>query len=546
MSQVTITFSGIIYPFAGRIQVGLGVFPTQSVVWFLPQPTNIPSIGSLYVQSYGWMQLIDCLVDRVGVTINDGGQSLYAVVLDRRWRWKWRLISGRYNIRRTDGTIEPDTQKTPQELAGLLFAAMGEPSADVTALPNDGFPQVIWNYSRSNLELAQLCHSRGCDVSFNTLTNSFGIVRLGIGNPAVTGIDTESVSYSVDPPQAPDEILGLLDETLYQSMFELEAVGKDTDGTWQPIDDLSYAPADWAKETDIDHFSFLDEDPVAQALARATVYKAYRIKNFADGTLTITGRPLSLSAIAQALPLNRVMLDTYQDAMGVLRPKPYQISGIYVPDGDPPADVNVEDITIYDGGSSLNRAAGIVTFDRRMYMIENEEPQPAELYLTTSFGVRHLTTHEFDFGVVSYGPGGPNQMPFQIPELAFRHYVTWDVSGDVPTPTGYTDNRAVVTQEATSILAGIAAQFAVSSGSVVVYRSVVPIITDGVVRQVQYIANMGRGATTVAYNNYELAPTMPRRVDRENYAQARLTWEQIARNRAEQAMLRDNGLYREE
>lgn len=549
MPNGLVTFSGIERAFAGHIQLGLGVFPSTSIVHFLPQDGNIPAIGTLYGECGGIITVPGCLVDAVGASKNDGGASLYAKVLDPRWGWKWKLISGRYNVRKPDGTIEPSTQKTPQELATLLYNALGMSGVNVAALPNTGYPSVHWVYAEARLHLQQLLHSRGCDNAYDPYTNTCIAVRLGVGNPAITSTETEGVSYTVDPPLPPDELIGICSESLYESLFELEAVGKDTDGEWKAIDDLTYKPTSWTDASDVENFAALDDQPEAQSLARQTLYRCYRIKNFADGSLDINGLDDALTDIAQTLPLNHVLLESYEDDMGVLRPKPCEVAGFFIKGGDPPDDTNAEDYGKYDGAFHLNRSSGIVTFQRRVYLLDDSEfVIPAKLYLRTSFGLKKDVTGERIFAVVKHllGGGGPNQMPVQLPELAIRHTVEWDTSDDTPVQIGHTTNETTVEQDALAILQGQAAQFQTSTGGMIIDRGVIPRVMNGVVRQLQWVLNMHRGATSIAFNNYEMAVELPRMNERRAQAMARLAWEHLGRQQADDDALGENGALRPE
>ena len=85
-------------------------------------------------------------------------------VLDRRWKWKFGEVSGRYNSLRPDNDLDERTEKTPRELATLLLDAMGEENYDISALPDTARPHVNWYFANPALELQNLCDSLGCRV----------------------------------------------------------------------------------------------------------------------------------------------------------------------------------------------------------------------------------------------------------------------------------------------------------------------------------------------------------------------------------------------
>ena len=203
-------------------------------------------------------------------------------ILDRRWKWQYGEISGRYNIREKEEEylIDPDTEKKPRQLATLLLAAMGEVGYSVDELPNDNRPQKHWVSANPANELYQLCDSLGCRVVLG-LDNRVRLRRVGSGaSLPVLGIEI-SDSVGIDAQARPDSIKVVCGPTRYQARFFLEAVGKDVDGRIKFLDDLSYRPDDgWgAANVDGDFDDVRDESRcAAQKLAILSVFKWYRIE----------------------------------------------------------------------------------------------------------------------------------------------------------------------------------------------------------------------------------------------------------------------------
>jgi hypothetical protein len=66
-------------------------------------------------------------------------------IADRRWKWAFGSISGEYNKRKPDGTVDENTRKTPAELADLCLQAMGEGNFNTGQMPQGVFPYVKWS-----------------------------------------------------------------------------------------------------------------------------------------------------------------------------------------------------------------------------------------------------------------------------------------------------------------------------------------------------------------------------------------------------------------
>jgi len=524
MAQVFVNCTGIERAVAAHAFRSLGVFPNASLVYYRPQLNSVPSRVDLQL-GHGINTILfrNCLVDTGTSTANHRSGFIETIkVLDRRWNWEYKIISGRYNRRTPAGLIDPATQRTPQQLAALLFEAMGETSFDVSLLPNDGYPEIDWQYAYANLELLQLCSDRGCNVSLNT-DDTVAIVRLGQGVQAGPSLDVQWVSQTIDPPQPPDELIGICGPTVVESLLRLKAIGLDTDGQYKAINDLSYKPeGGWELEADIEHFEFLEDDPLAQACARKTLYRTYQIDGFADGTNEITGYSGTIDSISQILPLNQTTLDTYTDETGALVAAPAEIIGTFVVNSDPTLDGNCEPGTTYDGEFRIDSKTGIVTFSRRVYKYdETFQILPATLYLRTTFKledangqlVRDVITYNLSVG------GGTNRFPVQIPEVNRRHKVTWTTTTDPPTPESFTNNEQDVLDQTNAILAGVASRFSFAVGGKITYRDIQNLSTSGVIRQLQWSCS-GQGAQTIAVNNFEAIPFLspsPKQRQRAKY-----------------------------
>lgn len=217
-------------------------------------------------------------MDSASAQIDDSGQLVSVVILDRRWKWKYGFINGAYNTRLANDTVNPKNEKKPQEMARLLLKAMKESGFDVSDMPNDIRPQVMWEYSNPAEELQSLADVCGCRVVLGT-DNKVRIAKKGerYNIPETGKIDH---SPSLNPADIPDKVRIVFAPTRYQATWTTEAVGVDTDGKIKKINDLSYKPAaGWGEET-IYGFWNVDEDE--RELAKKTVFRWYRMIKTVD------------------------------------------------------------------------------------------------------------------------------------------------------------------------------------------------------------------------------------------------------------------------
>lgn len=205
---------------------------------------KVPLVGTLNVsfRNRRFLRLTKCLV--VDPTDNASSSSTPYVtfgLLDRRWRWQYgTALDGDYNVEQPDGTLL--REKTPRELATLIFAALGEPRADVGALPAEPRPRKAWYGASPVDELDTLCREFGCAPTFDPFGNLPRIVKIGVG-PGPPNLPTEQrvEGRIIAPP--PDAIRVVGGSVLFQTAILLgDPQGKDVDGQYHPIDDLSYKP----------------------------------------------------------------------------------------------------------------------------------------------------------------------------------------------------------------------------------------------------------------------------------------------------------------
>jgi hypothetical protein len=243
----------------------LGISPSSIQLMIHPQD-RVPAESGNLVFGDGDEQvtLRDCKLDRIRSSTSGEGKTWTLDILDRRWKWQFGSIYGWYNQLDRHAKLIPWTIRSPRELAILCLQAMGETNYDIdmpTGLvradgENHGLlnppwlgvaattgtnPPVHWNGEPPALALDRLCQQFGRIVVWQWKSNRVLITRPGIGKALPDGsLYQESPSF--DSPETPTggAIHGA--PTKYQVRLALEAVGEEWDGSYWPIDQLSYAP----------------------------------------------------------------------------------------------------------------------------------------------------------------------------------------------------------------------------------------------------------------------------------------------------------------
>lgn len=515
--QALLRFPGLKQVIRWNMTLSHGITPGICTIDVAPQFGVPDEVGTLRLQ-FGpiRLQFPECVVDYAHVRRNTAGMVVSLALLDRRWKWKHGAISGRYNLRTADGTLDRATEKTPQQLATLLLRAMGESAFAVEELPNRARPEVDWAASNPASELASLCETLGCRVVLG-VDNRVALRQTGQGAtlPALDSIRTARIG--IDPPARPDLLRLVAAPTRFQTKFRLEAVGEETDGTIRPIDELSYKPAEgWGSEP-YTHFSnVIATDDRARAVA--TVYRWYRIKCTAPddkgGTFRIAGRHGPVENLWQLLPLEKTLIDTEPGPDGIERPRLPFVDGYFwpeSPDGD-----NFTTIRRSDRPFTIDSARGIVRFAQPVLKrnADDDTYRPADLFLTVAHPLRELDTREeVRFTLERRLPGTPLGTG---PEIVRRDDLVETIihRGTNETET----NRNELTGEANAALDAALTAYQTLQTSDAEYAGLIPISPDGAIHQVAWSGGP-QGAVTRAGRNQEfstLVPPWKTRRDSEN------------------------------
>lgn len=513
-----------------------GTSPSSAIIEITPQAVAPATTGNLRF-TFGdvFVEFGGCHLDMSSFTRNSQGLIVSLRILDRRWRWREKTISGSYNLRNPDETIDTDTEKTPHQLAGFLLDALGEVGYDVTALPLAPRPLVQWDFASAAAELDSLCDMFGCRV-VTQLNGRVKICVLGVGAdlPALPQRIMD-VSGSIDPPEIPDVLRVVFGPTRVQLVFTAEAVGMDTDKRVKSIDDLSYKPAAGWGRADLGRFNGLDHPaPTAggeteespRSLALRTLFRWYRIDGLLDTAVNMSTdkflRQLlgsqfdfSFNSMKQFLPLLSDLVDA--DPVTKKNLEPFVQGTFALLDG---IWSNSESWAHYKRPFSIQNDTGIIDFSDYCFKWATagspSNYQPADIYLNASVNIKHHTSmvvHRVLRDKATGANSGMGAKVYREEDVAGAIRLNYNASGKAISAD---TNVAALNQEADYHLKAAMAEFQVKAAGDQSYAGLVPINCDGAIQQVTYTVQQGGGCTTRASRNSEYhlhRPTYQQRRD---------------------------------
>ena len=497
MPQGTVSYTGVTNPKGCIYTQTLGVHPDRLVLFCTPQDTAIPTRGDVTI-SYNGSSIVvkDCFFDDATVVMDAAdGHRLALTFLDRRERWTLAdTISGNYNTYRAGEQLAA-RKISLRDLVEDLLQFMGETSPNVSALSASIYPEVRWDDIHPVKALDQLLSEWGFSIALGFGTEAVKVVQLGVGTTLST-TNAMMVSSTIDPRTRPEYIRIRFGETLIQARFKLEAIALDTDDVWDPIDDVSYQPVGgWETEEPYTLPNVRAAQPdTTYFRAAKTVFRAFRIKAFADDTLSIPDGSGTLTSIQQCLPLFNRLLDSESirtDGSQI----PFRVYGKrHVPytKGEPVAattttiDDEILDECKFDGEN------GMILFQNPMYFINGSgEYKPAELYLECSFSISEASNfypmrYFYD---VSLDPTSEGFRTVTFRDLEKRVVVSYGASQTV---SGSTDNETELDALGDQIAASVAEQYVTTGSQLVIYcQPTLTLRCDGAIQQVKHIISDG-------------------------------------------------------
>ena len=348
-----------------------GISPSVAILEFDPQPQAITRSGNLvFTFDDVTITISDCKADFGTIRRDDKGHIVAIHILDRRWKWRFGHYTAKYNTRLKDGSIKTgSTKQHAQQIATDLVDEMGETGYDVSAFPDDVYPEKDYDYTNPAKALAELADQFDLMVQLTLSTNVLQVVQRGESTqtlPTGAGEYVIDESETQNPPEKPTKLLGIGAKDQYEDMIDLEAVGLDNDGTIVPIANLSYIPTAWVNEP-VNGFNTI-ASASDRALAGKTVYKWYRI---VETGIDITGYQSGLTR-DDILPIIPNRIDFASDGTNKLQ-KEATVEGIYSPwwtDWYSPSQgysVTVNQDLPEDITFEIDAELGIVKFNKPMF-----------------------------------------------------------------------------------------------------------------------------------------------------------------------------------
>jgi hypothetical protein len=546
--QGTFDYEGIRpYVTSGQFTLTPGLSPSVCSLSCLPLPNMPPSNGTLVLE-YGADQLrfLNCKLDSVvGRRGQDGKSEWQLTIYDRRWMWADRgKVSGEWN-KRVNDQIVYGTEKKPSELLKMCLEALGESGFDLSRVPDDDRPYVEWDYTRPSAAMGELCDLLKCIVCLGPVDNKIYIIPNILSTVVFTGDGATEYEESLDPPDPPAGIIVVGSKIKYQIDFPLEAVGREDDGTWKLLDELSYIPevlkADGSsftpKQYSWNWFSseMLNvSDKKLRTLGEKYVFKAYRIKP----PTGIPGLPNSEipKDIKAYLPLLNEQVEyvgedvpTTDDKEKDLRRRSPQVHGFFANDGqtaqaewevEASYQKNLKDYpaALYDKGIDLDVERGIVMFGSKIFrLVAKAHPQdgiiypakePAEIYLRVACHISKAPKTYGEYNRFEFTQSN-NQGPKAAPSWAKRYEVREDIEREiyydyVPTQK-LVDNEALCNELAKVYWERIASEYVPKDGLSATYVGFRKVGNDGAVRQITWFVDTeGKAFTRISKNREEV------------------------------------------
>lgn len=325
MKQGTLRYAGI--EAEGRFSLSrqAGVSPGQINANFL-MSASLPLYGDVEVTWDGVTRVLpNCRLRRKVVASSGAGRVQQVLIEDRRWKWSFDVafgpLYGYYNHYEKGIKVTTATNiKSCRALAILILAWMNERSFDVSVLPDDFFPVVMWDGEDPAAALEALVDAVGCQIVLRW-DNTVAIVLRGTGINVPNDDRVMDYTVSQEPTVIPEFVIIEAGTTRFQADLPLEPVGIEPDTKEiRHIDSLSYKPAGgWGPEAPGQFYGVTDT--TLRDLAQSCVWKMFRpalpITLIVNNAKWIKGS-IQTTTIAQdqlwrILPLESQQLDLWRD-----------------------------------------------------------------------------------------------------------------------------------------------------------------------------------------------------------------------------------------
>jgi len=472
-----------------------GVSPSIFTLYVRPQDGLDVGVQTLeFGTGANLVSLTGCILGDSFIRKNyDQKAPTWAVTgFDRRFRWKFCSVSGDYNKRKPDGTLDTSTQKSPAELATLLGSQLSE-TIDTSRMPEGVFPRVIWKNQRADLALQALCDYVACEVVLNPLSNAVEIWPLGVGQSSPTGLTEVLPKYTFYPrSNIPSRVEVHGGDSLYQSRLQLRTVMRNDNGDQKLITNWDALPYASVGAESVYSFPGITTTP-RRATAYESYFREFRVTGQQDGSLPVPNCPIAVTQMDQYL-LNDYVLDNEKDLEGFYRQLPAYLDGDYWAYTDLP---NNTSSARFGGSFNLFKDRRLVQTTFPVFKLDTsgKYSEPA-LFLTTSYKVKDQSgqvVHVVRSGNVG-GQGGA--LILKRPEL-FATYSSSTQPGVNP------NTEALANAEADKYVEIFQKKYEDSSASEMTYGGMVLGTLDGKIAQCKWEILPTLGVRTSVYENYE-------------------------------------------
>ena len=531
-----------------------GVAPGVATLIIPVQPVDdIGKEGTLTIEDGVNLPITlkNCVLDSVRL-MGTGAtpRTLALTILDGRWRWRYGHVDGWYNqlssypdlqampageFETRYGPFVPGTERTPNELADLLWKATPSGIAGETAtfqLPGDGRPPVDWNAENPAAALERLASELGCVVCFQPGLDLVSVVRQGGGNSPHPIEDRPIISQqpALDPPERPGGYVLATAPIWVSAAIPLEAVGVDEGGQVRPIDELSYAPeGGWRNQFPgtpafafaVKQGQFRDINDAYKA-ANESVFRYFRVKvSEAEPIELPDDIPVPKITARSQIKLGTQIYTSDRDELGqFITKQAFAIGSVYQWIGTG-ADIglgkNTEVTEALPYSFTIDPVRGLVIFQRPVFTFNKENYQAKadvpELFLQTSFQVRDAETYQFvRLDIERFAKFADRGRAAVVPRPDLIPVYVVDPDNVI----GTRSNAEYVNEAAGYYLDAAAAEHVDKTATTVRYAGIFRDDPTGQIRQVTWSVGGGRPATTTVSVGTEHSTWIP------PYAQRRL------------------------
>jgi hypothetical protein len=501
--QVNISFGtvggilGLTMPFVR------GCSPSVGTLYLTPRDgLDTPPADLTFSSGGSSITLRDCVTGATFLRHADTRPRMCAQVFDRRWKWQFTSVSGKYNVRLTAGTVDQFTRKEPGELAAIILQQMGESGYDVSRMPTGVYPPANWNASRGNVALADLCDYVACEVVLNPLTDKVEIWPLGVGQETPTGLSENTPKWRYIPRASiPSEIQVHCGDSLYQYRLKLEAIGRGTNL-------LQTKSPDWLANLNVAYqglnFPGVDTQ-LKSALAMDTAWREYRVVSREGGVLDVPGVGATISNPRQYVLKDYILYSVADDRYQRYYKLPYYIEGDFWPYGDTPDNTSEQ---VYIGPSTLDTERRLVKFPYPIFKLDSSGyPTEPTLYLHCAYAVQDENGNRWRYVYKQTISGSGGVLVLKRPEIVAAYGWTGE------------NTEAQALAETRKYAEIFYQKYQSSQASELTYRGIIPGSLDGRVAQAVWSITPNQAPTTKVSEIEEHDCNSPGRMDRRRREQ---------------------------